>query len=113
DPGRRHGVLVPRRPRRLLPHRAALPPLRGLARRPRRGRRRGRLLNLVIIGVGAAGGGRLPVGGVAVGLLLVPVLSVALTAASVGLYDLSGRVGLRWLFTPPGAPARQPALTTG
>lgn len=71
------------------------------------------LLNLVIIGVGAAGGGRLPVGGVAVGLLLVPVLSVALTAASVGLYDLSGRVGLRWLFTPPGAPARQPALTTG
>ncbi|MCM3661065.1 acyltransferase [Georgenia satyanarayanai] len=65
------------------------------------------LLNLLIVGFRATGGDWLTADSVVVGLFLVPALSVALTAASVGLYDLSGRVGMRFLFTPPRRPGGQ------
>jgi len=61
------------------------------------------LLNLLVVAARESGwvAPHSPV----VALLLVPVLSIALTAAATGLYDLSGRIGLRWLFTLPGGRA--------
>ena len=51
----------------------------------------------------------IPVNNMLIDILLFPIVTALLVAASVGIYDLVQRIGWRWLFAFPGGPKRSPA----
>ncbi|UFU02193.1 acyltransferase [Ruania suaedae] len=67
------------------------------------------LLSGVIVAVRRGDGTAvLPLTSPILNVLLFPLLTVALVAASTALYDLARRVGAPWLFALPGGRTREP-----